>query len=230
MYENIIIIPYRNRKQHLDYFIEHSVPLIVKNMPNTKIIIIEQNNDELFNRGKLMNVAFKEYQNLTHNFITHDVDINPFEETIQTFYTKKLNDNQVIGIYTSCAGTLGGIIKISSLSIFKCNGFPNNYRGWGCEDKALQNRVEYYNISIQKNILNNDPNRTKYFNIFNDINDRKTDTLFTNKTTFEYNTFQTLDNDKKLNHILSSGLNNLEYNIFEKQKINDHVELIKVNI
>ena len=28
MYENIILIPYRNRERHLKYFIDNSVPLI----------------------------------------------------------------------------------------------------------------------------------------------------------------------------------------------------------
>ena len=31
MIENLIIFPYRNRKEHLDYFIDNTWPLIEKN-------------------------------------------------------------------------------------------------------------------------------------------------------------------------------------------------------
>ena len=49
-YDNVIIIPYRNRKKHLDYFIENTVPLIEKVMPNTLVVVIEQEDGKLFNR------------------------------------------------------------------------------------------------------------------------------------------------------------------------------------
>ena len=36
------------------------------------------------------------------------------------------------------------------------NGFPNNFWGWGEEDKALQNRAEAFGIEIKKNELMQD--------------------------------------------------------------------------
>ena len=77
MYENIIAIPFRNRDEHLEYFITNTVPLIQEHLPNSKVIVIEQNEGKLFNRGLLLNIAFKEYKNKTNYFFTHDVDINP---------------------------------------------------------------------------------------------------------------------------------------------------------
>ena len=41
-YDNIIIIPYRDRKEQLDYFIKDSVPLIQQYLPNSKVVTIEQ--------------------------------------------------------------------------------------------------------------------------------------------------------------------------------------------
>ena len=77
MYDNIIAIPFRNRDNHLKYFIDNTVPLIQQHLPNTKVVVIEQNKGKLFNRGAILNVAFKEYENKTKYFFTHDVDINP---------------------------------------------------------------------------------------------------------------------------------------------------------
>ena len=54
MFDNVIIIPYRDREKHLEYFIENSVPLIEKYLPNTKILVVEQNIGKLFNRGMLL--------------------------------------------------------------------------------------------------------------------------------------------------------------------------------
>ena len=86
MYENIIVIPFRNREKHLTYFIENTVPLLKQYLPNTKIVLVEQNEGKLFNRGALLNVAFKEYENKTKYFFTHDVDINPSIEVVKNIY------------------------------------------------------------------------------------------------------------------------------------------------
>ena len=61
MFKNIILIPYRNRKSHLKYFLEHTVPIIQEFMPNTKVIVIEQCEGKLFNRGKILNVGLHEF-------------------------------------------------------------------------------------------------------------------------------------------------------------------------
>ena len=71
---NIILIPYRNREEHLKYFIKNTIPYLKQYLNPFKIIIIEQNNDRLFNRGKLLNVGFLEYFKEGKYFFTHDVD------------------------------------------------------------------------------------------------------------------------------------------------------------
>jgi len=42
--------------------------------------------------------------------------------------------------------------------------------------------------------------------------------------------YNTNNIELQIKHIMSSGLNNLQYNILERKDINDYVELIKVNI
>ena len=41
---NIILIPYRDRQDHLNYFIKNTLPILQKYLNPLKIIIIEQNN------------------------------------------------------------------------------------------------------------------------------------------------------------------------------------------
>lgn len=221
MYENIILIPYRNRERHLKYFIDNSVPLIEKYLPNTKVVVIEQEEGKKFNRGCVLNVGFKEYENNTKYFITHDVDINPKEPTLKNYYNKDISDNEVLGIYTSVCDTLGGIIKISNNNIFKINGFPNDYWGWGAEDKALKNRADVYDIKKITNFVNNDKLRDdKYFKIFNDVNDRTH--CVQQQCGVPYN--------NKSVSIKSGGLNNINYEILVKKSLHPIVDCIKVSI
>jgi len=228
MYDNIIAIPFRDRDTHLEYFIKNTVPLFQEHLPNSKVVVVEQNEGKLFNRGTLLNVAFKEYQNKTKYFFTHDVDINPTKKCIEKYYTQLVDEEHVLGIYTSQCNTLGGIIKMKDSTIHKINGFPNDIWGWGAEDKALQNRTEYYNIKKITN-LTNKQEWPDYLLRFNDIDDRKRNNVAYN-TNKHYTTFQKLNHEQKLQQIMSTGLNNMEYTILERKMIHDVVEVIKVDI
>jgi beta-1,4-galactosyltransferase 1 len=223
MYENIIFIPYREREQHLKYFIENTVPLIQSNLSNSKVVVIEQNEGKLFNRGAILNIGFKEYENKSKYFITHDVDINPSIEVIKNIYSDKNND--MYRIRTPHDESLGGIIKVKHNIIFNMNGFPNNIWGWGIEDRALYYRCYIKNINIEDNknksfkILPHKSNSESYIGEKKKISDiwRK-----------EY--IDNLNNKEKEEMIMSSGLNNIEYKIIERKMIHDIVELIKVDI
>jgi len=228
-FENVIIIPYRNRKEHLELFIKVVIPLFETYLKPFKVVVVEQEEGKLFNRGMLLNIGFNEYKDKCNYFFTHDVDVYPNDKCVKDLYTKE-TDNNIIGIYTSKHNTLGGIIKFTTNNFEKINGFPNNFWGWGVEDKALQNRVDYMKIQVHKNILNNDENRFDYFSIKNDINDRHMDKLFNSKTHFEYDIFNTLIDSLKFQYIMKSGLNTLEYKILSNEYINENIKIIKVSI
>jgi beta-1,4-galactosyltransferase 1 len=223
MYENIIAIPFRNRDEHLEYFIKNTVPLLAEHLPNSKVVIIEQNEGKLFNRGALLNVAFKEYQNKTKYFFTHDVDMNPTQDVIKTVYT---NENiYVYRIKSAHNNSLGGVIKIKHDTIFYINGFPNNIWGWGIEDRALYHRCCMKNISITNNQNNNFTVMPHTSNALRYTDEKK-------KISDMWNTkyINQLDDKQKEEMIMSSGLNNLEYTILERKMIHDIVEIIKVDI
>jgi hypothetical protein len=223
MYTNIIAIPFRNREPHLDYFIMNTVPLIQQYMPNSKVVVIEQSEGKLFNRGKLLNIAFKEYENKTKYFFTHDVDINPTDNIIKTVYTRE--DIDIYRIKSSHKTSLGGIVKLKHNTVFDINGFPNNIWGWGIEDRALYYRCMIKNINITDN-------NTQSFNVLPHTSNAVT--YMGNKLIIS--NIWGKDHIEKLNDIQQSelisfsGINTLDYNIIERKNIHDIVELIKVDI
>ena len=223
MYENIIAIPFRNRDRHLEYFIKNTVPLLEQHLPNTKVVVIEQTDGKLFNRGALLNVAFKEYQNKTNFFFTHDVDMNPSSEIVKSIYTKE--NIQMFRVKEIHDSSLGGIIKVKHDVIFDINGFPNNIWGWGIEDRALYFRCIIKNIPIMKN-------KIQTFKIMPHISNSETYSgekkIISDMWTHDY--INKLDNKQKEDMIMSSGLNNLKYTIIERIMIHNMVELIKVDI
>lgn len=229
IYDNIILIPYRNREKHLNYFIENTVPIIEKFMPNTLVLVIEQEEGKLFNRGAILNIGFTYFKNKTKHFITHDVDINPTEFFIKSMYNIQLDKNSIQGLFTSVCNTLGGIVKIRNDDIFETNGFPNNFWGWGAEDTALQVRAEFTNKNISKFLLNDNSDKTKYLIRFNDIDDRQTQNNSKNHYIYKYY-FPTLSIEDKNKLIMNSGLNNLNFKIINHKKLHNIVELIKVSI
>lgn len=229
MLENLILIPYRNRQKHLDYFIKHTVPLIEKNMPETRVLVIEQKEGKLFNRGCVLNIGFKEYKKKTKYFITHDVDINPTESCLKNYYSPGIKD-KIRGILVSPCVTLSPIVKIPHESIFKMNGFPNDIWGWGIEDKALENRRDYFKIEKEIIFINNNKERDdEHFKIFNDIKDRQTINHNFNKKKYN-NLFWRSTSEEQKENIFNSGLNNLKYQVIKRESLHKIVDLIKVEI
>ena len=224
MYENIIAIPYRDREEHLEYFITNTVPLIQKCLPNSKIVVVEQNEGKLFNRGAVLNVAFREYKNKTKYFYTHDVDINPTKEAVQGIYTRDNID--IYRIYSAHTTSLGGVIKVQHDTMININGFPNYIWGWGIEDRALyfrsiikQHMIVTNNDKRTFKILKHMPSSSGYGGVKKQYSDmwRKAN-------------IDKLDDEQKDEMIMSSGLNNLEYTIIDRKMIHDIVEIIKVDI
>lgn len=224
MYENIIAIPFRDRDAHLKHFIENTLPQIEEHLPNTRVVVIEQDKDRLFNRGVLLNVAFKEYQNKTKYFFTHDVDIIPTLDKVKTIYTRE--DIDVFRIKSAPGDRLGGIIKLKHDVIFDINGFPNYIWGWGIEDRALYYRCFIRNIDIKSNgnkafkIL---PHRSNGVVRYSGEKKRISDM-------WRKDYIDSLDDKQKEDMVMNSGLNNLEYTILERKMIHNIVELIKVQI
>jgi len=161
-----LIIPFRDRYEHLDIFI----PIIVNHLKNQnvnyKIVVINQNNKNRFNRSKLLNIGADVLFNQVDYFCFHDIDLIP--ENINSYH---LNNNNIIHLtsyvggygekqnnklvanfkldknlfdkfkYKDTSRGLGGVtlMKKEIWLEYKWNDF---FEGWGLEDDELKHRIE----------------------------------------------------------------------------------------
>jgi hypothetical protein len=145
-----IIVPYRNRYEHLQQFKK----LIVEYLDSTTyknyvVIIVEQDDAKLFNRGMLCNIGFIESQKQKCDYIViHDVDMIPIDVDYSYSNTPihLATDNIPFESY------FGGMTLFPSNIFKEINGFSNLYWGWGFEDDDLRYRCVKNNVPFYKNI------------------------------------------------------------------------------
>ena len=221
-----IIIPFRAtgvnlyRQQEYDFLIPY-LNQYIKTVKFT-IIVVEQNDNLKFNRGKLFNIGVIEAKKLfkenEYSFFCHqNIDIVP-KSLDYNKYTNGIND-----IYGVPYG-LGAMYFCDVNSYDTINGYPNNLFGWGGDDAALYERCKIENIYI---------NRDDYISVFN-INE-KTDNfvyeLNTDKKELVDQTNNSLNrnivfNDDIINeNYKNNGLNNCNYTI-EKIKTDSALNLL----
>ena len=144
------IIPYRNRKEHLNKFMECFRDYFKGTDIDAKFYIIHQCNSELFNRGAMKNIGFLEASKTRPDglFIFHDVDTYPTYKGSINYDTEKNHIKRpVTNLYSD---NLGPICCFWKNHFELLNGFPNYY-GWGCEDSALYYRALKNNIHVNQN-------------------------------------------------------------------------------
>ena len=132
-----LIVPYRNREEHLKQFLPYMKDYLEKQNIAYEIIIVEQKDNRPFNRAKLMNIGTLCSAKETHYFSFHDVDLLPINidyrysnHTQKLFnYIKKDGKEKKFG-----ESTFGGATLVPKEIFYAINGFANNYWQWGKED------------------------------------------------------------------------------------------------
>jgi hypothetical protein len=149
-----IIIPHRNRINHLNKFFDYIKKLNKNENHNYDIYIIDQNNFDRFNRGLILNIGYY-IAKKNHNydrFIFHDVDSYPSQELFNLYFSfldKNIHyASPYLGYKYNYDAFFGGVIGMKGNDFEKINGFPSSFFGWGGEDDSLYNRVVYNNIKI----------------------------------------------------------------------------------
>lgn len=132
-----ILVPYRDREEHLKAFIPH----MQKVLPHARIIVIEQMDNKVFNRGKLLNIGYREAPKDDY-YCMHDVDMLP----LQVDYTPAGTITQLASSDIQKTDYLGGVTLFHGELFGVLNGYPNDFhRG---EDNALMFTIKMYGIPV----------------------------------------------------------------------------------
>ncbi len=211
-----IVVPYRNRESHLTTFIPYMEDFLYKQGIPYHIFIIEQDDDKPFNRGKLLNIGFKESQNYDY-FCFHDIDMLPLESDYSpvphpTHLAAKVEQfdwGVPYGAY------FGGVNIFDKESFLKINGYSNEYWGWGMEDDDCIWRCRSQNIQISRK-----PGKYKVL----------AHEKFKEKELYDKNVkkYAELINDSS--SMNQSGLSNLSYEKSGMENISDHAAKIRVKV
>ncbi|NWU48270.1 B4GT1 galactosyltransferase, partial [Dromas ardeola] len=151
-----IIIPFRNREEHLKYWLYYLHPILQRQQLDYGVYVINQGGEEEFNRAKLLNIGFaealKEYD--YDCFVFSDVDLIPMDDrNTYKCYSQPRHlsvSMDKFGFRLPYNQYFGGVSALSKEQFTKINGFPNNYWGWGGEDDDIYNRLVFKGMGISR--------------------------------------------------------------------------------
>ncbi|KAK6103236.1 N-terminal region of glycosyl transferase group 7 family protein [Brugia pahangi] len=150
-----VIIPFRDRQTHLTRLIDFLIPVFKRQELDFRFIVTEQYGNGLFNKGRIMNAAFRLAESLNVScVIFHDVDM--FPQNDRNFYGCPPTPRH-IGAFVSNLGyqlwykeIVGGVLAISMDDYRTVNGYSNMYWGWGGEDDDMGKRIMAQNLTIER--------------------------------------------------------------------------------
>lgn len=148
-----ICVPYRNMASNLKNFLD---AFIVENNQDITLLIVEQSEDgRRFNLGKLTNVGYHFFQTINKLkdsiYMFHPVDIIPQKFSQYIDYINKIPDNGILCLYDEINQpdtTFYKACMYTNHALHATNGYPNNFWGWGSEDRCFLSRIDY--MKIQK--------------------------------------------------------------------------------
>lgn len=223
MHKLAIIVPYRDRKDHLLRFIPHMKEFLSNQTIQYKIIIIEQESGKPFNRAKLLNIGFDQMKEECDYFCFHDIDLLPVSQESDYSYCKGVCK---LSYYVSQfnfiprpTDELGGVTMFDKETYLDVNGYSNEYWGWGVEDNDLGERckIKGSHFTLRKG---------RYISLAHKPNGDTTGGQASNLTRKNRKHFVEMKNG---GDIFNSGLDDLEYEILYTKQEQDY-KLIKVKI
>lgn len=201
-----IIVPYRDRDQHLPIFLKNLHPFLMKQQIDYGIFIVEQSTEGAFNRAKLMNIGFVEAIKMYNwdCFIFHDVDLLPMDD--RNLYTCPEQPRHMsvavdtLGFKLPYSTIFGGVSAMTVEQFLAVNGFSNAFWGWGGEDDDMSNRLKHRGYHISRYPVN----VARY-------------TMLTHKKEkANPNRYEKLQNGAK--RFDNDGINSLKYKVLEIKK------------
>jgi len=151
-----IIVPFRDREEHLRTFLFHMHSFLPRQQVDYGIFIVEQDGSGAFNRAMLLNVgaaeALKSYD--FQCFIFHDVDLLPEDD--RNLYTCPVQPRHMSVAINNFLYRLpyddifGGVSAMTVDQFRQVNGFSNMFWGWGGEDDDMSNRLRQKKLYISR--------------------------------------------------------------------------------
>ncbi len=148
-----IIVPYRDRAQHLQAFLPHLAAYFSRSAPDVGgdifVQIVEQESGLDFNRGLMKNIGYALCKDKCDYVCFHDVDYLPIwadysEPTgivpIVWYGAESIIDTRGYKIDHNFANFFGGAVLFAKADFEKVNGYANAYWGWGFEDTDIVKR------------------------------------------------------------------------------------------
>lgn len=154
-----IIIPYRDRLEHLNEMLPHTVSFFRRNTEIEPLFVIaEQVDSNPFNRGALANHAYAACSGMIDYVCFHDVDYLPMwadysEPALPTRIIWYGLDVRPVGHGTNRTvhAQKEGLAAVSVMRKWHfeaANGYSNGYWGWGFEDTDLGSRMESVGLPL----------------------------------------------------------------------------------
>jgi len=149
-----IIVPYRDREEHLNVFVPHMHEFLKEKGIDYTIFIAEQTDDRPFNYGKLCNVVTQEIGEEYTYFAFHDIDMLPISDDCDYSYPDspthlatnvEAHDNKL-----PYPQYFGGVVLINREDFETANGYSNEYWGYGFEDLDLLYRLQRSGAYLEK--------------------------------------------------------------------------------
>lgn len=188
-----------HRKVQLEKYLAHMKEYMKSCGVAYTLMVVEQNGMQLFNLGKLFNIAYIESKKLvtegeTPYFCFQNVDIVP----VDVDYAKRF-----VGIrdINGWEGGVGSMFFIDDHSFLVSNGYPNDLWGWGGDDSALLERARLNSVPLD---------RTEY-NCGHASEDRNIRS--TNEHTNSINRTKVFTHDLIDNNWKRNGLNTCQYSV-----------------
>ncbi|BFZ09367.1 hypothetical protein BsWGS_12406 [Bradybaena similaris] len=151
-----IIIPYRDRWMHLKVLLYYLIPTLKRQQIHFRIFVVEQYGNETFNKGRIMNAAFREALKLFdfHCVTFHDVDLVP-EDDRNMYSCSEQPKHMSYSIdkfkyILPYQGLVGGVLMFQREHFQLVNGYSNMYWGWGAEDDDMTTRILSHGLRIYR--------------------------------------------------------------------------------
>ena len=213
-----IVVPFRNREQHLVKFIPHMEKFLKDEEIPFEILIIEQGDNKEFNRAKLLNIGYAEFPDFDY-YAFHDVDMLPVDSDYSYINgpTHLASRAEQFDYKLPYDGYFGGVTLFDKESFVKINGYSNEYWGWGAEDDDVLLRCSIMGI----------PTFRKDCEYLSLSHERKIDSVpyWTN-----VNKLRSFQSNPTADSIMSDGITTLKYTKKGEETISVNSKKIKVNL